>query len=184
MAEGKEEETARHEMPLHVAVKEDNYPTARLLLQNGAEINQASANNNLTPLHAAVRNQSVEMVSLLLMFGAEANPCQNNDGKTPLYLALESKNYVITEMLLKRKASIQRAARKDGSVFKMLQKMQINNRLSMLVFEHFLVQSIEFRDSLSAKRRSMLAERLKTESLLVTVLKKNCFSTLFGKNVH
>jgi hypothetical protein len=71
--------------PLHDAVMNGHIEIARLLLQNGAEVN-AKDSDGYTPLHIAARNGHVDFLHLLVENGADLE-AQNNDGWRALHRA-------------------------------------------------------------------------------------------------
>jgi ankyrin repeat protein len=73
--------------PLHSAVSVGDFATARLLLENGAEVN-ARQQLGYTPLHGAAGNGDAAMTDLLLLHGADAT-AKNEQGKTAADLADE-----------------------------------------------------------------------------------------------
>ena len=64
---------------------------ARIMLDNGADIELKKNREGLTPLHRAVDHSSVAMIELLIKRGAKIN-AKNNDGLTPLDSALRIAN--------------------------------------------------------------------------------------------
>jgi ankyrin repeat protein len=70
---------------LHAAIDHENVQIALLLLENGADPNQAEANGT-TPLHLALDAELPEVVEALCQLGADVN-ARNALGKTPLELA-------------------------------------------------------------------------------------------------
>jgi len=70
--------------PLHIAVLAGQEDVARLLLENGANIDtKADDENGGTPLHWAAAFGTKDMVILLVEAGADINAIENN-GLTPL----------------------------------------------------------------------------------------------------
>ena len=78
--------------PLHVLAtretshKDDGSDIAKLLLEQGANVNDRDKNGD-TPLHLASHNHRLKIVRVLLDYGANADS-KNDLGKTPLQLAL------------------------------------------------------------------------------------------------
>jgi hypothetical protein len=79
---------------------------ARILLEAGADANQAASNpSRITPLHAAMARQDLELVKLLLAHGADANAAQGN-GVTPLHSAAHSGQLELARVLVEAGATI------------------------------------------------------------------------------
>ena len=72
------------------AARQGKLDAARALLDGGANINQAGADNT-SPLLIAVVNGHYELASLLIERGADANIADVN-GRTPLYAAIDLRN--------------------------------------------------------------------------------------------
>ncbi|OUM68856.1 hypothetical protein PIROE2DRAFT_27061, partial [Piromyces sp. E2] len=76
--------------PLIFAIKKNNPEFVKLLIENGADINEFSYNGN-TPLLQAINNDNTEIIHLLIDNGVNLNQC-NNEGKLPLEIAKEKNN--------------------------------------------------------------------------------------------
>ncbi len=73
--------------PLHLAVAGGHEEVAKLLLENGANVNSIAEDRNRgTPLHWAVRAQRLESVKILVEAGADIHS-ENGNGHTPHDLA-------------------------------------------------------------------------------------------------
>jgi ankyrin repeat protein len=82
------------------------YEASRILLEAGADANQAASNpSRITPLHAAMARQDLELVKLLLAHGADANAAQGN-GVTPLHSAAHSGQLELARVLVEAGATI------------------------------------------------------------------------------
>lgn len=90
-------------MPLHSAVAARSLDITRLLLEHGAPVNAAQA-DNFTPLHAAAQNGDIEIVKLLVAAGANPN-LADAEGKTPLDFARMEQNKEVIELLLQNGAA-------------------------------------------------------------------------------
>jgi hypothetical protein len=89
---------AMHNQPLHacIAISRD-CETARLLIEQGADVNMAQA-GGYTPLHQAAANGRADLVQILLEAGANpAMPC--HQGKTPTDYARERKHDGVLQLL-------------------------------------------------------------------------------------
>lgn len=73
---------------------------AKLLIENGADVNKKDKENN-TPLHIAVQNNSLELVKLLIEKGADVNATDKN-GRTLLHIAVENNNLELVKLLIEK----------------------------------------------------------------------------------
>lgn len=85
--------------PLCLATEHGNLEMVKLLLDQGAEINQARNRDNKTPLLIASKKGDLEMVKLLLKKGADINKA-NNSKATPLFFALKHNHLEVVDALL------------------------------------------------------------------------------------
>ncbi|MFZ9001140.1 MAG: ankyrin repeat domain-containing protein [Bacteriovoracaceae bacterium] len=85
------------ETPLHIAVKNNDIPSARNLLENNADPNQQDKKGR-TPLMIAVKSQNFDMVLLLLKYTPDINHKDNNSNDA-LNLAIQTKNKEILDLL-------------------------------------------------------------------------------------
>lgn len=76
--------------PLLYAARDGRVESARLLLDNGADVEQAEA-NQITPLLMALLNNQLEVANLLLDYGAEVN-VDDFYGRSPLFAAVDYRN--------------------------------------------------------------------------------------------
>ena len=76
--------------PLLYAARDGRVDAARLLLDNGADIEQAEA-NEISPLLMALLNGELEVASVLLDYGANIN-VDDFYGRTPLFAAIDYRN--------------------------------------------------------------------------------------------
>ena len=76
--------------PLVFAAREGSLDTARVLLEAGADVNQATE-YGWTPLLVATNNRNYKLGAYLLEHGANPN-IANKGGWTPLYLATDNRN--------------------------------------------------------------------------------------------
>ena len=86
-----------HVFPIHSAAAGDYTDIARILIENGAQVNvrqQAGA----TPLHSAAQNGNLELLIMLLENGAETN-VRMEGGKMPADLARDKGFDEIAEIL-------------------------------------------------------------------------------------
>ncbi len=85
-------------MPLHSAVANKRTDIVRLLLDHGADVNAAQA-DDFTPLHEAAQNGLLDVTQWLIDRGAAINPRLASNGKTPLTLALEGQHDGVAHLL-------------------------------------------------------------------------------------
>jgi len=76
--------------PLVFAARQDCLECARVLIEAGANVNQAT-HYGWTPLLTAIQNRHYKISAYLLEHGANPN-IANNGGWTPLYLATDNRN--------------------------------------------------------------------------------------------
>lgn len=76
--------------PLMYAAREDHIETARLLLDAGANVNEADK-NDITPLFMAIGNNHTDMARFLVERGADIH-AKDWYGRTPLFAAVEMRN--------------------------------------------------------------------------------------------
>ncbi|QMU27278.1 ankyrin repeat domain-containing protein [Adhaeribacter radiodurans] len=92
--------------PLGLASFFGHADTVKLLIEKGANVNQASKNDwQVQPLHSAVAARSLEIVTYLLENGAEVNT-QQQHGFTPLHAAAQNGDADMIKLLLEHKADI------------------------------------------------------------------------------
>ena len=84
-------------MPLHSSVARQDLAISRMLLEHGADVNAAQA-DDAAPMHEAAGNGQLEMAQLLLKFGADVNQ-KMSDGVTPLAVAEKAGHSEMTEFL-------------------------------------------------------------------------------------
>jgi ankyrin repeat protein len=73
---------------------------ASLLLERGADVNQADR-NGATALHIACESGHTEVATLLLEHGADVDQA-DNDGLTPLQITTQNNHNAILALLLKK----------------------------------------------------------------------------------
>ena len=84
-------ETPLHNVIIYDKTNNNGVKAARVILDNGADIELKKNREGLTPLHRAVDHSSVAMIELLIKRGANID-AKNNDGLTPLDSALRIAN--------------------------------------------------------------------------------------------
>ncbi|WP_020531549.1 ankyrin repeat domain-containing protein [Flexithrix dorotheae] len=83
--------------PIHSACAISSYEIAKLLIENGANVN-ARQMQGVTPLHSAAHNGEAEIVKLLLENGAKVN-AKLETGQTALAMAIDKNFGAITDLL-------------------------------------------------------------------------------------
>ena len=95
----------RNITPLFVACESGNFEIAKLLIENGANVNHEDS-YKLTPLFVACESGYFEIAELLIKNKADVNH-EDSYNKTPLFVACESSGYFeIAELLIKNKADV------------------------------------------------------------------------------
>ncbi|MFA5119029.1 MAG: ankyrin repeat domain-containing protein [Candidatus Omnitrophota bacterium] len=120
------------ETPLSLAVEDNNIRIARILIENGANLNMTKP----SLLEAAISNNSVEMVELLVRNNIDVNlPC--HDGSA-LYCAVTKPNYQITELLLKYGAAVDIGEQMNTPLIAAIDKEDYD--LVEVMFAHLLLK--------------------------------------------
>lgn len=83
---------------LHLAVKCNNLPLAKFLLENSAQVNLNHREALLTPLHFALLQGNIEMVKLLISKHAILK--SDYKGRNALHLAILSNNFELVQYIL------------------------------------------------------------------------------------
>ena len=84
--------------PLHIAAKHGNQAIAKILIENGADIDSL-ASKNLTPLMIAIQFNMPSIAKFLIEQGASLNR-RNIKGLSPLEIALKQKKFDIAKVIL------------------------------------------------------------------------------------
>ncbi|XP_052425425.1 ankyrin repeat and SOCS box protein 14-like isoform X4 [Carassius gibelio] len=100
--------------PLVVAIRNNHYGMAKLLLNFSARVNQEGANHRTALLEAA-RLGLMDFVDLLLKYGAHPDP-RSSYGLTPLALAAQAGHLEIIRTLLQRGADVKSQAQGCATV--------------------------------------------------------------------
>ena len=106
-------EVAEEPSALFVAAYRGNLAEMRRLIDEGADVNAATADGS-TPLHAACQEARTEAVRLLISSGARADPRQW-DGITPLLIACELGHALCARELILAKANVDASERRHGA---------------------------------------------------------------------
>jgi ankyrin repeat protein len=100
--------------PLFAAAQEGREALTKLLLDRGADVNQARIDSGATPLYVASQQGQEVVVKLLLDRGADANKARS-DGRTPLYTASGKGHEGVAKLLLERGADVNKARSDTGA---------------------------------------------------------------------
>lgn len=94
-------QASRHigETPLHAAIEEGHTEVVRLLIETGADKNQATPDDDETPLHLAARKGHLEIVRVLVEAGADKSAAAC-DGETPVCVAAQEGHLEVVRFLL------------------------------------------------------------------------------------
>ena len=87
--------------PLHLAAYSGHIEIARLLLQNGAEVNVMRNNYGITPLHWAALNGHVDILHLLVENGVDLE-AQSSCGSRALHFAADEGHLPFIQELISR----------------------------------------------------------------------------------
>jgi ankyrin repeat protein len=89
--------------PLHAAAQEDHFEVAKLLIENGADLNARFANGAM-PLHLALHANHPEVAVLLIESGANLEAPLHTAGY-PIILAAQFRNKKILDLLIEKGAT-------------------------------------------------------------------------------
>ena len=85
--------------PLISAVKKNNIEIAKMLIENGADVNAVGGSEKKTAIFFAVSDDNVEMAKMLISKGADLN-VTDAYYQTPLNIAVEKGNKKMINLLL------------------------------------------------------------------------------------
>ena len=94
----------RYTTATHAALYRGHLSIARILIENGAEVNSPDADGS-TPLHVAAQNGHSELVGLLLSFNADVNATKSGHSP-PLVIASRKGNLEVIRLLLDHGANV------------------------------------------------------------------------------
>ena len=115
--------------PLHFAVMENKNEIAKILINNGSNINTYN-NKGQTPLSAASQHGNLSIVKLLLKNNAKTN-IKMADGRIAIFGAVENKHFEIVKMLVQAGSPIKWT---DKNGFTLLDLAIKNNQIEMINF--------------------------------------------------
>ena len=104
IAPGCKKKTSAPTTPLHQAAKAGDVEQIKLLISQGADVNQRDS-NTWTSLHEAAHNGNIEAAELLISNGADVN-VKDKDGWTPMFLALPSGNKDLIALFITNGAEV------------------------------------------------------------------------------
>jgi ankyrin repeat protein len=90
--------------PLHLASRGGHVGFARVLIDNGTDVN-AKDDDNSTPLHLASSGGHVEFAQVLVENRADVNALDNNKSN-PLHLALKGGHVEFAQVLVENRADV------------------------------------------------------------------------------
>lgn len=99
---------------MHYACRNNNMESVKMLLENGADINQTTRSGGASPLHRAAYMGHSVLAKYLLSKGADPG-LQDNDGKTPLHKAAERGHIEVYQLLNKTDVSLSQVTDKRGT---------------------------------------------------------------------
>ncbi|XP_043479806.1 putative ankyrin repeat protein RF_0381 [Leptopilina heterotoma] len=92
------------ETPLHLATEGNHIQLVKILLENGANVNEQTRRGS-TPLHLALIKKHIELTEILLQNGADVNIQQIQD-MTPFHLAISGNHIQLVEKFLQNGANV------------------------------------------------------------------------------
>ena len=101
--------------PLFSAVFAGHTPIARLLIENGADVNNGGE-AQFSPLMFAVARGNFDMVKMLLTKGADINTMDRVNGENVLHTALRVRDMNIAQFLLSLKPELATEADNEGNL--------------------------------------------------------------------
>jgi ankyrin repeat protein len=90
--------------PLIYAIDKGEINIAKIMIENGADINKPANSNLETPLIFAIKNKNIEAVKFLIKNGADVNR-KRKDGNSPIFMAHQRKLDDILKLLIDAGAS-------------------------------------------------------------------------------
>jgi len=95
---------AHYGSPLIIAVSNNDYDTAKVLLEAGASTTWYTSDDENRCLHWAVKNRNIKLIELLLKHNSDLTT-KNKKGKTPIQLAAELEYWDCVETIAKKNDS-------------------------------------------------------------------------------
>lgn len=102
------------ETALFLACVNNNLEIAKLLTENGANVNQAIKANGITPLMLACYNGYLDIVKCLLERGADIHQVTINEGATAYMLAAQNGHLQIMNTLFEKGANVDQVRTDNG----------------------------------------------------------------------
>ncbi|KAL7442928.1 hypothetical protein ACHAXM_008618 [Skeletonema potamos] len=87
-----------HQPPFHAAVVNNHLETARVLLDNGVDVNQTDLDGR-TAISAAAKLGLYDMCQMLISYGADVNKRSSRGGPTPFQKAKKYKHFDVANLL-------------------------------------------------------------------------------------
>jgi len=107
---------------LHIAAKSGQLKTAKLLLEQGVEVNVPDE-HGWQPLHKACNRGHAVVASLLIEHGADINNNENDEHITPLHYAASQGHMYVVKLLIDNGASLNIISANGETVLESLQEL-------------------------------------------------------------
>jgi len=114
---------------LHIAAKSGQLKKAKILLEQGAEVNIPDE-YGWQPLHEACKHGHAVVASLLITHGADINNNENDEHITPLHDAASNGHLYIVKLLVNNKASLHIKSANGETALESLQELIRGEELS------------------------------------------------------
>jgi hypothetical protein len=91
---------------LLIAIERGHLDIVKLLIEKGAQVDEARIGDSVTPLLIAAGHGHLEIVKLLIEKGAQVNQARISDGGLPLFFAAQNGHAEVVELLIQKGAEI------------------------------------------------------------------------------
>ncbi|MEI6851411.1 MAG: ankyrin repeat domain-containing protein [Bacteroidota bacterium] len=104
--------------PLFSAIANNHFEIAKVLIQNGAKINNRfEAIIEFTPLTYAIENENIEVLNFLVENGVDVNQGMDNSEYVPLIHAIRKNNFNFVEIIVNKNCKLNFTCTLSGSKF-------------------------------------------------------------------
>lgn len=124
--------TAEFRTPLHIV---NNYEIAKLLIEQGADVNVVDRIGN-TPCHCAVRKNLPNSVLKLFLEKSTNYDERNKDGWTALHYAVAKLDFVKTYMLLQKGANLYTVTKYGSDIMSLSYHKNTSAEIVQLLINH------------------------------------------------